>query len=159
MPGEGRLWGVAVELAGVTGTFLGVPELLLSWPWEWQVLYPLPGSKAKVQLFQLLEGKGRGALACGAALSPSLLPVLGAQMSVALGGCYVMSFFFFKIRSVVPACLMVAGCSSAARVLSQVLPGCRSPGLQLLPGHCWGNMITTCLRGPGFAPQFLPPGE
>lgn len=84
LPGEGCLWAVAVELAGAKGTLLCVPERLLSWLWEWQVLRPLPGSKAKVQLFQLLEGKGRGALACGAALSPSLLAALGTHMSPAL---------------------------------------------------------------------------
>lgn len=40
-------------------------------------------------------------------------------------------------------------------MLLQVLPGCHSSGLCT----SGGNMFPACLRGPGFAPQFLPPGE
>lgn len=102
LPGEVCLWGVAVELAGVRGTFLGVPVLLLSRPWEWQVLYPLPGSKGKVHLFQLLEGEGR---ACGAAPSPSLLPALGAHMHFVA----VILFFYFFLNQEWCSCLL-GGC-------------------------------------------------
>lgn len=118
------LWSWQVP-EGLSWMFL---SCLLSWPWEWQVLHPLPGSRAKVQLFQLLEGKGRRALACGAALSPSLLPALGAHMSAALWGCYFMDFFFLN-QECCSACWVVVGCSSFLAVtwVSQ-------PGLQLLPG-------------------------
>lgn len=126
LPGEGRLWGVPVELAGVRGTFLGVPELLLSWPWEWQVLHPLPGSKGKVHLFQLLEGKGRELLPVEQPFPPPCCQHwrLTSQLSFV---AVILCIFFLNRECC--SCLL---------------------------GGCWLQLVPSCLcavPGPAWVPQ------
>lgn len=150
LPGEVCLWGVAVELAGVRGTFLGVPVLLLSRPWEWQVLYPLPGSKGKVHLFQLLEGEGR---ACGAAPSPSLLPALGAHMHFVA----VILFFFFFFKSGV--LFLLAGWLLASfQLISSCLSAAPGPAWvsQLRSVHWWGEHVSCMFKGPRLCTPISP---
>lgn len=146
MSGEG-LWSWQVP-EGLSRVFL---SCLLSWPWERQVLHPLPGSKAKVQLFQLLEGEAGKPLPVEQPCPPPCCQHWGLTRQLPFGAVILCIF----IKSGV-FCWLAVGCSLflAAPVLLQVLSGCHSQGLQLLPGHCWG--VCCSFKGPRLCTPISP---